>query len=314
MYYPYFRGKQNELIAIREQAGLISDSDFVPIIEPVKEQINGLMRALDTLVEFGAGAVLVANPKHGDFRRRNDQIIHLLNNRYSNYRDIRPGLLMDANSELVQFPGLRSQFVGRPVALIHNGFTEANALARFIRDDQEIDTSIFINSDLLYRRHFNFHRTRVLVRDGYIRRVRNSDHPDVEDFSSLHVTFLEEGVTNFGDFLIVGDEFSETGGPAYTVAIHLTYIDPNNDGKMYIRHFKSDRQDTPADPGGKFLEALTKLIAHLDEPGCLIEETDAIGDFRSLYARRHFPGLGSVKKLAMKHHVETLALFFDEQG
>ncbi|WP_341363410.1 sce7725 family protein [Thalassospira sp. SN3W] len=312
MYYPYFRGKQNELIAIKEQAELISDHGFAPIIEPVKQNMNGLMRTLDALKESGAAAVLIVNPKHGDFRRRNDQIIHLLSNRYSDYPDIRPGLLMDANSELVQFPGLRSQFVNRPVALVHKGFNEASVLARLIRDDAEIDTSIFINSDSLYRRHFNFHPTRVLVRDGFIKRVRNSDHPDAEEFSTLHLTFAEEGATNFGDFLIVGDEFSETGGPAYTVAIHLTYIDPHNDDRMYIRHFKSDSQDTPTDPGGKFLEALAKLIEHLDELGCLIEETEAIGEFRSLYARRHFPGLGTVKKLAMKHHIETLALFFDE--
>ena len=27
----------------------------------------------------------------------------------------------------------------------------------------------------------------------------------------------------FGDFLIVGDDYSDTGGPAYAVAIHLTF-------------------------------------------------------------------------------------------
>ena len=49
MYYPYFRGKQNELIAIRELSQLIAESNFVPIIEPVKEQLSGLIRALDSL-------------------------------------------------------------------------------------------------------------------------------------------------------------------------------------------------------------------------------------------------------------------------
>ena len=33
MYYPYFRGKQFELIAIRESATLLADSSFVPIVE-----------------------------------------------------------------------------------------------------------------------------------------------------------------------------------------------------------------------------------------------------------------------------------------
>ena len=70
-------------------------------------------------------------------------------------------------------------------------------------------------------------------------------------------------MSGFGDFLIVGDEYSESGGPAYTIAIHLTYIDFDQDEAMHVRHFLSDRQDTPKDPGGKFSEALTKLVCVL---------------------------------------------------
>lgn len=39
-------------------------------------------------------------------------------------------------------------------------------------------------------------------------------------------------------------------------------------------------------------------------------ETGAIKEFRELYAQSHFPGLGYVKKLSMKHHIETLAHYF----
>ena len=39
MYYPYFRGKQYELISIRET---FASSGFVPIIEPVKESLGAL--------------------------------------------------------------------------------------------------------------------------------------------------------------------------------------------------------------------------------------------------------------------------------
>lgn len=43
-------------------------------------------------------------------------------------------------------------------------------------------------------------------------------------------------MNGFGDFLIVGDEFSESGGPAYAVAIHLTYINTKHEDEMYIYH------------------------------------------------------------------------------
>ncbi len=42
MYFPYFRGKQYELITIRDNASMIKDSGITPIIEPVKENLSSL--------------------------------------------------------------------------------------------------------------------------------------------------------------------------------------------------------------------------------------------------------------------------------
>jgi hypothetical protein len=91
----------------------------------------------------------------------------------------------------------------------------------------------------------------------------------------------------------------------------LTFIDSDKDDEMHIYHFKSDRQDTPTDPAGKFSEALNKLINKLNAPGNKIFESTAIAEFRQLHARRHFPGLGYLKKLSMKHHIETLSNYFE---
>ena len=117
-------------------------------------------------------------------------------------------------------------------------------------------------------------------------------------------------MNGFGDFLIVGDEFSESGGPAYAVAIHLTFIDSDKDDAMFIYHFKSKRQDTPTDPAGKFAEALDAMIKKLNEPGSKVFESAAVAEFRELHAEKHYPGLGYIKKLSMKHHIETLADYF----
>jgi hypothetical protein len=159
----------------------------------------------------------------------------------------------------------------------------------------------------LYRRHFTSGQ-RILIRDGFQRRI-NREHPPVEFYSDLHVTFGDEGMNGFGDFLTVGDDYAESGGPAYAVAIHLTFIDDDNDDAMYIHHFLSDRMDTPTDPAGKFMEALDKMIDELGSEDSKIHETAAVEEFRDLHEREHFPGLGYVKKLSMKHHIETLAEF-----
>ena len=164
----------------------------------------------------------------------------------------------------------------------------------------------------LYRQHFR-QGERVLVRDGFKRR-KNRDHPDVELFSDLHVTYTDEDSEGFGDFLIGGDDYFETGGPAYAVAIHLTFVDPTKDSAMFIYHFKSDRSDMPTDPAGKFAEALAKLIAEVRKPGAHILRSSAVKGFLELHQSGHFPGLGTVKKLSMNHHIETLADHASEEN
>ncbi len=42
MYHPYFRGKQYDLITIKDMAEVMAKSGFCPIIEPVRENVNGL--------------------------------------------------------------------------------------------------------------------------------------------------------------------------------------------------------------------------------------------------------------------------------
>src|SRR5690242_3550697 len=78
MYYPYFRGKQFELVTIRETAKLLAEYNFVPIIEPVRESLGGLERTLNAICEAGGKAILIVNPYHGDHRESGVGISALL--------------------------------------------------------------------------------------------------------------------------------------------------------------------------------------------------------------------------------------------
>ena len=312
MYHPYFRGRQYELIAIRESAPILAEKDFVPIIEPVKERLNGLKKTLDSLCDEDARVILIMNPHIGDHSYDSTKLREFIDKHYHKQQNLIYGLLLTEKTSVTDAIELCETF-DKEIALIHAGFSQAKELSKSIDDFENVNTSIFLERycGKLYRRHFADHPNRVLMRDGFERR-RNRDYPSTEVFSDLHATFELEGMDGFGDFLIVGDEYSENGGPAYTVAIHLTYIDSDKEDEMHIRHFKSDRQDTPRDPAGKFAEALEKLISALDQNNNKILETQAVDEFRSLHERGHFPGLGYLKKLSMKHHIETLAKFFDE--
>lgn len=309
MYFPYFRGKQYELICVRETAGLMAERGFVPIIEPVKAKLNGLKRALAAVNEAGGRAILIVNPHHGDHsgdgRLLCDYGAELVDKPTNTI-----GVLLKERSTAEEAVALIRQFEAQPIAIIHAGFPDPGALAAQLEaEGAAVATHVFIEEycGKLYRRHFE-RGERVLVRDGFKRRT-GRDHPVVEVFSDLHVTYPDENVAGFGDFLIVGDDYFETGGPAYAIVVHLTFIDPTKDSEMFIYHFKSDRSSTPTDPAGKFAEALQKLVVAVRDPNTHILRTSAVEGFLELHERQHFPGLGSVKKLSMNHHIETLAQY-----
>lgn len=307
MYHPYFRGKQFELITIRETATLMANSGFTPIIEPVREGLSGLERTLNAVCEAKGSAIVVVNPYHGDHADDGESISVLLNENFLDKEGVSAGILLTGGVSVEDAVACYEMHKDHEPTFIHAGFTDAKGLAGALNDTTK---HIFFEAHTgkLYWRHFKGSK-RILLRDGF-RRRRNADYPESERFSDLHLTYSEEGMDGFGDFLIVGDDYSESGGPAYAVAIHLTYVEPNQEDVMYIYHFVSTSNDTPTDPAGKFAQAQKKLITKLDSGASNLFEGDAIKEFRNLHAKGHFPGLGSVKKLSMKHHIETLANYF----
>lgn len=317
-YFPYFRGKQYELITIRECSDIFKNSNFVPIIEPVKEQLSGLSKTIDTVVDASGQLIVISNPEVGDFSHNNSELLKFLEEKHTENKTIIVGIILNESTSLESAIEMCRNFEGRQISLIHSGFSKARDLAVFIQENNfQINFSIFESEKAgkLYQKHFKFNDHQILLKDSFEKRNRNADHPDTpEIFSDLHVTYTDENMTGFSDFLMVGNDYQVGGGPAYTIAIHLTFINDEDENIMYISHFKSDRQDTPTDPAGKFLEALNKLIDHLNSPENKFYETSAILELKELHTKEHYPGLGYLKKLSMKHHIETFAQFFEEQG
>ena len=304
MYYPFFRGKQFELLAIKESASIIADAGFNPIIEPVRETVSGLHRTLQELVTQGAAASVIVNPRHGDHRDDSEELVAYLRDNYWGNDAISPALLLTNAMSTDDALRLITAHESQLLTLVHAGFTDSRGLAAGLPAGDF--THVFLDSrNVLYRRAFRGGR-RILVEDGFERK-KNADYDLIDRFSELHVTFGEQGADGYGDFLTIGDHYAEGGGPAYAVAIHLTFIDPEQEDAMFVYHFKSDTNNTPVDPAGKFSEALQKLVTTVDSAGSKVLETSAVHEFRDLHARHHFPGLGYVKKLSIKHHLETLA-------
>ncbi len=231
-YHPYFRGKQYELLCVKENAELLARSGFCPIIEPVKNDIGSMLRCLSEIKANGGQAFVVANPgcgalKGGIGNEFKDKISEVVENS--------EGLSWIYRAQGVEEGSI--ELSADRSALLHDRSADASKI-RAIADSAgaKFDPNVFIDtkdSGPLYRRNFRA-GNRILIRDGF-RKKKNSEYldPDVEHFSDLHVTFEDEGMQGFGDFLTLGDEYSEGGGPAYAVAIHLTFVDEESDSSMF---------------------------------------------------------------------------------
>ena len=316
MYYPFFRGKQFELLLLRDNAEFLALNTIHPIIEPVKNDFSALIRAMTALFEKKDNCTLVVNPQAGQEPVPTDIILsELIDKQFKEYKNISLGYMMHAKADIGDLISLVKKYSNFSFSILHCGYSNGKQLADALDGFQNIKTHIFIEGSTgkLYQRHFKKNGIkRVLIRNGFKPQKKNSNYPPNEHFSDLHLTYPDEGMDGFGDYLIVGDDYSESGGPAYAVAIHLTYLNAEND--MLIFHFISDQTDSPIYPGGKFLEALAKMIKELEKPNSLIFHSNACEEYKKLYHEKHFSGLGSVKKLSMQHHIEIMADFLNKQG
>ena len=79
MYYPYLRGKQFELLALRDFADYYGETKLIiPIIEPVKNSFNGMKLAIRKMHEKGIHFNLILNPQCGDVQNEFDLILDSL--------------------------------------------------------------------------------------------------------------------------------------------------------------------------------------------------------------------------------------------
>ena len=309
MYYPYFRGKQFELILLRDNAEFMFENKIFPIIEPVKKDFSALIRAMNIINEKKAECTLIVNPNTGKEPVSTLSILkELIEAEFKGYNNISIGYILHAESNTAELQKLLKKYSHFAFTILHYGYANGKTLASEIKDFKNIKTHVFIEgfAGKLYQRHLKKKGIkRVLIRNGFKPQKKNANYPRREHFSDLHITYPDEGMDGFGDYLIVGDDYTETGGPAYAVAIHLTFLDADDD--MFIYHFISIQTDSPTDPGGKFLEALTKLVKKLKDKKSLVYKSKAYFEYLDLFEKQHYPGLGYVKKLSMQHHIELIA-------
>ncbi|MEQ1161028.1 sce7725 family protein [Acinetobacter calcoaceticus] len=295
MYYPILRGKLNELLALRDLANLSIDKKFCPVIEPVRSTLSPLFRTIKELNDKEIEPLIFLNPTVGELQGKTQFILDELQNE-SDLRFLPIFAIKDNFDEIAEFINKVDRYA----------FFLIDGLNHEIIAESEKAVLTFISSTTapnLINRLSNV----ILYDDFFKKQKRNADYPDESPFSSLHTYYRDiRNVVGFGDYTIISEEYSESGGPAYVVTIHITYINSNKFDEAFIRHYSSKSDDTPANPGKKFIEALEKFIQDKNIGIVKFVHTNGVEQFEKIYEEKHFPGLGQVKKISIMHHIETV--------
>jgi hypothetical protein len=135
MYYPYFRGKQFDLLTVREMAPLLSAAGFCPIIEPVRDVLGGLTKVLDAVVEADGRAIKIVNPHHGDLSGAGEPLSDMLKEKFLDMEGISAGILLKHETSVTEALKCYKQHASHPPVFILSASVVSHARRRRIADD-----------------------------------------------------------------------------------------------------------------------------------------------------------------------------------
>lgn len=303
MYFPYFRGRQYELLALKELAtSKLITSSVVPIIEPVK-----LIPALNSsLTAFGNSNLLIGlilNPNVGDLADEAETINQLLDRLGAKTTTI-PSVLLNESTEATMLKLAKKDIFENDILAVLNNRDYLDIYRDIFSEDSPKYT--LCPDERIIRRSVN--ENKILFENRFNKQSRNADYPEDEFFSDDHLYYSDDNYAGFGDYSIVGDEYIESGFAPYAVAIHIVYFAKDN--SLRIRHFISDSNDDISDVAGKFYEAVSKLYNwYMNGQGCQI--TTGLQTLLNHYRNRTYPGLPTLKKLSIMHHLELVGKYLD---
>ena len=303
MYFPYFRGRQYELLALKELAnrGLIG-TNVIPVVEPIKTPTSTFINATESFDKAQLLISLIFNPTVGELKNGDafEKVFVIANNNSC----VIPTVLVNEEIEKT-ITTLNSRNVSNDVVLaIFNNrnyletykgvFGEQKPKYTLCPDKTELKRAVRVN--------------KVLFEDKFIKKDRNADYPEDEFFSEDHLYYQDDGYIGFGDYSIIGNEYKEGGFAPYAVAIHIIYF--ASDDTLRIRHFISDSNNDTSDVAGKFHEAVSKL-ADWYTNGQNRQLTSALSTLLNHAKDGTYPGLPTIKKLSIMHHLELVSKYLD---
>ena len=322
MYFPYLRGRQNELLCLQEllNTGKLS-SKVIPIIEPVKFS-STFFSTLMKFIEMNREIIVIKNPKVGSFRKELSEMKSDIEKEEDRNRKEKLRKTLDKYSNAWNDSGIQEAY------LVDNIIID-----KIRKNEINIKESVMINIE---KENYNYYEEYgnaisgkytvvpkggdfedvvedniIILEDGYRKAKRNIDYienPD-ESFSRNHIVYKKRGFVGFSDFSIVGNEFDDSGFAPLAIAIHIMYFGER--GELRVHHFVSESNESISDPARKFEEAMHSLIKW--DKFNIIPKTIGLNNLIECYNTGKFPGLGVIKKNSLMHHIEIIGKYLEDR-
>ncbi|WP_203637782.1 sce7725 family protein [Levilactobacillus wangkuiensis] len=297
IYFPYFRGRQFDLLALKNIAQQhILPPNIIPIIEPVRD-IRALPQTVAAFVEHDQPLVVIANPTVSDYALTQQKL-----HDWRPYAD-NPQLIVGHILTPTIIPASLQPAAEHRTLLVGRQYDELVAAqhAGWLNDP----SYLLVPPEARIRQLIT--RPTVSLFDHAWIPEHERSYADITDgfFSDDWVLATLDSYHGVSDYTIGGAHYSEHGYPARAVTLHLTYFQGD---QLRIHRFVSDDREDFRHPKEKFFQAVAKLAAWLpDHPDVQTPAALALADY---HATQHFPGLGVVKRLSLEHHLQTMATYF----
>jgi hypothetical protein len=311
MYFPYLRGRGEELNALIATASRLGKNGrIIPVIEPVRDG----ERAMSTLKKCATACRaarltlgFIVNPSVGDLSRSPASVTPYLG-LLQTYSNVIPFFIVQAATLASEVNAFLATNQNGLIGFVHycEPTNDRRRIVNSLLSVSARSTHLFIDGrcSAAYIAGIG-PATKILVRDGFIRRNRNADYPDrtPEYFSDLYATYRSLGYNGFSDFLTIGIDYVDTGSAPRAVALHLTH---NSRQTIQCTHFVSTSNASIANRDGKYREALNSLYTFSQTSPATFRNSTAVGEFLQDRANGTSTSLGMMKRRSMCHHLEMM--------
>lgn len=287
MYYPYFRGKQFDLLALRAllEQNLLSEK-VQPIIEPVKNTAS-LKKLFETAQQHHHPIYLIENPQNGEFNTETGSFT------------------------LQTFPAKKALLVDQPIETMERSaeILVINQPSATLASDWTYNQKmVLVPSE--FRLLNTIKGEKILSADHFTRLPKVSFYQELTDelFSNDHLTYKKRGFMGFSDFSIDSRIYYEKGYPSSLLSLHMVYFYQNT---LRIHHFLSP--DELPSQKEKFLALMQEVKKWQD----LLSKKESTAGLTMLidYANKgKFPGMGVMRKAAVMHHMELMGRYLETKG